>query len=195
MSGGSLSLGGLNKDIRRCFLWCLQVFSSLSLLFNIVFWSAVRIMCFSVRHKSHDRPPLENGWPLALIDQFTIWGVFYPSISRCMRIVLWGTWVSSWMMSCVYCISSWIHFQLVHNSSSPLCCLQYAHQPGIPRLVYHIYRASGGNWLGLRSTSLVLHLQFQLLARFPYPVFWHYDYLFYPSYWIRCSMLPWLKSF
>ena len=35
VSGGSFFLGGLNKDTRRCFLWCLQVSSSLSLLFNI----------------------------------------------------------------------------------------------------------------------------------------------------------------
>ena len=38
--------------LRRCFLWCLQVSSNSSLLFNIVFWSAVRIMSFSVRHRS-----------------------------------------------------------------------------------------------------------------------------------------------
>jgi hypothetical protein len=77
VSGGSLSLGGLNKDTRRCFLLCLQVSSSSSLLFNIELWSAVRITSFSVRHRSHDRPPLENGWPLALIDQFTKWGIFW----------------------------------------------------------------------------------------------------------------------
>ena len=76
VSGGSLSLGGLNKDTRRCFLLCLQVSISSSLLFNIEFWSAVRITSFSVRHRSHDRPPLENGCPLALIDQFTKWGIF-----------------------------------------------------------------------------------------------------------------------
>jgi hypothetical protein len=61
VSGGSLSLGGLNRDTRRCFLWCLQVSSSSSLLFNIEFWSALRITSFSVRHRSHVRPPLENG--------------------------------------------------------------------------------------------------------------------------------------
>jgi hypothetical protein len=27
VSGGSLFLGGLNKDTRRCYLWCLQVSS------------------------------------------------------------------------------------------------------------------------------------------------------------------------
>jgi hypothetical protein len=47
VSGGSLSLGGLNKDTRRCFLLCLQVSSSSSLLFNIELWSAVRITSFS----------------------------------------------------------------------------------------------------------------------------------------------------
>jgi hypothetical protein len=61
VSGGSLSLGVSNRDTRRCFLWCLQVSSSSSLLFNIEFWSAVRITSFSVRHRSHVRPPLENG--------------------------------------------------------------------------------------------------------------------------------------
>ena len=76
VSGGSFFLGGLNKDTRRCFLWCLQVSSSSSLLFNIEFWSAVRITSFSVRHRSHVQLPLENGWPLALIDQFTKWGIF-----------------------------------------------------------------------------------------------------------------------
>ena len=38
---------GENKDTRRCFLRSLQVSSNSSLLFNIVFWSAVRIMSFS----------------------------------------------------------------------------------------------------------------------------------------------------
>ena len=71
VSGGSSSSGGLNKDTRRCFLRCLQVSNSSSLLFNIVFGLAVRITSFSVRHRSHARPPLENGWPLALIDQST----------------------------------------------------------------------------------------------------------------------------
>ena len=53
VSGGSSSSGSLNKDTRRCFLHCLQVSSSSSLLFNIKFWSAVRITSFSVRHRSH----------------------------------------------------------------------------------------------------------------------------------------------
>ena len=61
VSGGSSSSGGLSKDTRRCFLRCLQVSNSSSLLFNIEFWSAVRIVSFSVRHRSHARPPLENG--------------------------------------------------------------------------------------------------------------------------------------
>ena len=74
MSGGSFFLGGLNKDTRRCFLRCLQVSSSSSLLFNIEFWSAIRIASFSLRHRSHARPPLENAWPLALIDQLTYQG-------------------------------------------------------------------------------------------------------------------------
>ena len=70
VSGGSFFLGG-NNDTRRCFLRCLQVSSNSSLLFNIVFGSAVRIMSFSVRHRSHALPPLENACPYALIDQFT----------------------------------------------------------------------------------------------------------------------------
>ena len=60
VSGGSFFLSGLNKDTRRCFLWCLQVSSSSSLLFNIEFWSAVRTTSFSVRDRSHEWPPLEN---------------------------------------------------------------------------------------------------------------------------------------
>ena len=71
VSGGSFLLGGLNKDTRRCFLRCLQVSSSSSLLLNIEFWLVVRITSFSVRYRSHERPPLENGWPLALMNQFT----------------------------------------------------------------------------------------------------------------------------
>ena len=47
----------LTKDTRRCFLRCLQVSSNLYLL---VFWSAVRITSFSVRHRSHARTPLEK---------------------------------------------------------------------------------------------------------------------------------------
>ena len=42
VSGGSSSSGGLNKDTRRCFLRCLQVSNSSSLLFNIEFWSAAK---------------------------------------------------------------------------------------------------------------------------------------------------------
>jgi len=67
-------LGGLNKETRRCFLRCLQVSSSSSLLFNIVYGSAIKIASFSLRHRSHARPPLENAWPLALIDQLTYQG-------------------------------------------------------------------------------------------------------------------------
>ena len=59
VSGGSFFLGG-NSDTRRCFLRCLQDSSNSSLLFNIVLWSAVRIISFSVRHRSHALPPLEN---------------------------------------------------------------------------------------------------------------------------------------
>ena len=66
----------LNKDTRRCFLWCLQVSSSSSLLFNIEFWSAVRIMSCSVR------PPLENACPLALIDHFISNSVRHKSHAR-----------------------------------------------------------------------------------------------------------------
>ena len=49
---------------------------------------------------------------------------------------------------------------------------------GISHFSDHIYRASKGNWIGLGSTFLVLHLQFQLLARFLYPVFLSYGFLF-----------------
>ena len=50
MSGGFFVS---NNDTRWCFLRCLQVSSNSSLLFNIVLWSAVRIVSFSVRHRSH----------------------------------------------------------------------------------------------------------------------------------------------
>ena len=87
---GSFSLGGSNTDIRRYFLWCLQVSSSSSLLCNILLGSALRITSFSVRHRSHARPPLENGWPLALIDQFTKWGTFlYFSFQMYEDSVVW----------------------------------------------------------------------------------------------------------
>ena len=48
VSGSSFFLGGLYQDTRMCFLWCRQVSSSSSLLFNIEFWSAVRITSFLV---------------------------------------------------------------------------------------------------------------------------------------------------
>ena len=69
VSGGSFLLGGLNKDTRRCFLQCLQASSILSLLFNIELWSAVRITSFSVMHRLHEQPPLENGW--LLLNQYS----------------------------------------------------------------------------------------------------------------------------
>ena len=72
VSGGSFFSGGWHKDTSRCFLWCLQV-----LFNNIEFLLAVIITSFSVRHRLHARPPLENAWPLALIDQFTKWRVFF----------------------------------------------------------------------------------------------------------------------
>jgi hypothetical protein len=71
VSGGSFFSGGCHKDTSRCFLWCLQV------LFNIEFLLAVIFTSFSVRRRLHARPPLENAWPLALIDQFTKWRVFF----------------------------------------------------------------------------------------------------------------------
>ena len=61
VSGGSSSLGGLIKETRRCFLRCLHASNSSSLLFSIEIGSAIRIVSFSVRHRSHARPPLENG--------------------------------------------------------------------------------------------------------------------------------------
>ena len=71
VSGGSFFL---NKDTRRCLLWCLQVSTNSSLLFKIEFWSAIRIPSFPVRHRSHARPPLENACPLALIMEVSIDG-------------------------------------------------------------------------------------------------------------------------
>ena len=54
----------------RCFLRCLQGSSSSSLLFSIEFWSAVRITSFSVRQRSHARPPLENACPVVMLKFF-----------------------------------------------------------------------------------------------------------------------------
>ena len=87
-----------DKDTRRCFLRCLQVSSNSSILFNIVFWSAIRIISFSVRHRSHALPSLENACPLALIDQFTKWGIFL-SFNFQMDILTWGTGVSATVKS------------------------------------------------------------------------------------------------
>ena len=50
MSGGFFVS---NNDTRRCFLRCLQISSNSSLLFNIMLWSAARIVSFSVRRRSH----------------------------------------------------------------------------------------------------------------------------------------------
>ena len=93
VSGGSFLLGGSNKDTRRCFLWCLQASNSSSLLFSIEFWSAVRIKSFSVRHRSHERPPLENGWPLALQDKIAETNCcVYKSEIFCMTTMQTKVW-------------------------------------------------------------------------------------------------------
>ena len=63
------------KSRRKMQLWIVEHFFHHKkvpvVLFNIVFWSALRIMSFSVRHRSHAWPPLEKACTLALIDHFT----------------------------------------------------------------------------------------------------------------------------
>ena len=59
---GFFFLRGLKKNTRRCFLWCLLAFIISSPLFKIEFWSTIRITSFSVRHRSHARPSLENAF-------------------------------------------------------------------------------------------------------------------------------------
>ena len=58
-------------ETSRCFLRCWQVSSSSSRLFNMVFWFAVKITNFSVKHRSQALLPLENACPLAFIDHVT----------------------------------------------------------------------------------------------------------------------------
>ena len=67
-------------ETSRCFRRCLQVSSSSSLLFSIVWGFAVRITSFSVKHRSQDWLPLENAWPRAFIDHTTL-GVIFLSLS------------------------------------------------------------------------------------------------------------------
>ena len=49
-----LSILGCLIETRRCFRLCLQVSSSSSLLFSIVWGFSVRITSFSVKHRSQD---------------------------------------------------------------------------------------------------------------------------------------------
>ena len=72
-----LSIVSCFVETRRCFRRCLQVSSSSSLLFSIVWGFSVSITSFSVKHRSQDWLPLENAWPCALIDQTTL-GVTHP---------------------------------------------------------------------------------------------------------------------
>ena len=65
---------------KRTFVRCLQVSSSSSLLFSIVWGFSVRMTSFSVKHKSQDWLPLENAWPRAFIDHTTL-GVMPLSLS------------------------------------------------------------------------------------------------------------------
>ena len=70
-----LSIAGWFSETRRCFLRCLQVSSSSSLLFSIVCWFSVSIVSFSVKQRSQDLLPLENACPRAFIDHFTSKGI------------------------------------------------------------------------------------------------------------------------
>ena len=75
-----LSVLGCLIETRRCFRRCLQVSSSSSLLFSIVWGFSVRMTSFSVKHRSQDWLPLENAWPRAFIDHTTL-GVMPLSLS------------------------------------------------------------------------------------------------------------------
>ena len=75
-----LSIVGCFIETSKCFRRCLQVSSSSSLLFSIVWGFSVRITSFSVKHKSQDWLPLENAWPRAFIDHTTL-GVIFLSLS------------------------------------------------------------------------------------------------------------------
>ena len=58
-----MNVGGwcyIFKVFRQYFLRCGHLFRISSLLFNMVSWSAWRIVSFSVRQRSHLFPPLEN---------------------------------------------------------------------------------------------------------------------------------------
>ena len=57
----------------------------LSRLFSVDFGSAIKIVSFSVRHKSHSFPPLDKGCALAFIDQVTF--VSKPSFLHFVRYV------------------------------------------------------------------------------------------------------------
>ena len=56
-----------------------------SRLFSVDFGSAIKIVSFSVKHKSHSFPPLDKGCALAFIDQVTF--VSKPSFLHFVRYV------------------------------------------------------------------------------------------------------------
>ena len=72
-----VSMCGFFTDAKRCSLLWRHVSSSSSLLLSIVCWSSVRIIIFSVKHRSQAFPPLANGWPRALMDHLTSNGIFW----------------------------------------------------------------------------------------------------------------------
>ena len=116
VSGGSFLLGGSNKDTRRCFLRCLQASNSSSLLFSIEFWSAVRIVSFSVRHRSPFicmaynfmalRTKKQHHWPSTLY--FTLLFISFRSSS------------SNFLSTSVIMISQVLTFKLIGHTKSIL---------------------------------------------------------------------------
>ena len=64
------SQGGLTSASVN-FLLCLHFWRISSLLFSISFGSPFVMTNFSVRQRSHWRPPEEKTWPLAFMDHFT----------------------------------------------------------------------------------------------------------------------------
>ena len=59
-----------SMETKRCFLLCLQVSSSSSLLLSVVRGFAISIVNFSLKHKSQALLPEEKTCPFALIDHF-----------------------------------------------------------------------------------------------------------------------------
>ena len=67
-SGGSCSTRFGFTVPRVYFLLCLHFDRISSLLFSVEFGSAIKIVNFSVRHKSHCFPPLDMAYAFAFID-------------------------------------------------------------------------------------------------------------------------------